>query len=144
MKKGIGLILILGIVVAGCTYGGDEGKTLKTPANPIDKLVFKARVEVIPFGPPHIVSSKTVLDFGKLPHNIIERKEILITNNRNFAVVAIPSANGSISKWLSFDKERIVIEPKGKNSSIVSIRIPEDVKPGNYSGYVVYTFFKKT
>ncbi len=151
MRAKKSIVLVLGfIIILFLVFGyfqlkpesglnKNETTNVQNQSKPIDRLVFEAKVVAISSGPPHIVSSKTVLDFGKLPINTVERKEVLITNNRNFPVIAIPSANGSISKWISFDKDKIFIEARGKNTSLVSIRVS---KPGNYSGYVIYTFFK--
>jgi len=152
--KGSVLILVSTItfifLFSGCFQPEPENRANRTDqivnqtekAEPIDELIFLAKVEVTSSGPPYIVSSKTVLDFGKLPYNMVERKEILIINNRDFTVIAVPSANGSISKWITFDEDRIIIEPKSKNTSIVSIKIPPDTKTGNYSGYVIYSIYK--
>mgnify|MGYP000141377531 CR=1 FL=1 len=133
-KRLLTLIFLFIFIISGCSQPKE--------ADIIEKIVFKAKVEVISSGPPQIVPSKTALDFGKLPPDVVEKKEILIKNNRGFPVVAIPHANGSISKWITFDRDRILIRPKSHNVSIVSIRINSDAKIGEYAGYVVYEIYK--
>lgn len=104
-----------------------------------DKIVFYSCVEVVEKGkPPQIVVSKDKLDFGRIPQGMSVKKEVLLENNKNHTVKVISTVNGTISKWIDFDRDEIVILPHTQAKQTVLIKIPEDALPGNYTGYVTF------
>ena len=129
MKKNIFfLILILSVSACGCL--GEEV---------VETLTFYSCVEVVnETHPPHIVASKDVLDFGKLPRGMSEKKEILLENNRDYEVKVSCEVNGSISEFISFERDEMVIPPHGSAKQVVYIRIPSDAELGKYTGYVTF------
>ncbi|RLI71687.1 hypothetical protein DRO97_09630 [Archaeoglobales archaeon] len=136
MKTKICLLILATVALYGCI--GEK------PYRVEDRIIFNSSVEVIEGGkPPQIVVSKHNLDFGKIPRGMGVKKEILLENNKNYTVKIIPKVYGTISKWISFDREEITILPHSQAKEVVQIKIPSDAILGNYTGYVVFIIKKE-
>ncbi|MFW6194803.1 MAG: hypothetical protein ACOC5L_04715 [Halobacteriota archaeon] len=151
------LVIVIALVIVGCSSetvedGGNQTPVSTTTTTPQEKmdtpetiklLVFEAHVEVIDKGqPPHIVSSKDKLDFGKLPQGMTEEKEVLLTNNRDYNITGHSKANGTIAQFISFERDSITVPPKSNCKQLVYLRAPLNAQTGNYSGFVTFYFTK--
>lgn len=140
-------ILFIVFLLAGCAgekkevvKDMSEEETITAMGNhSIETLIFYSTVMVVEKSqPPHIVVAEDKLDFGRLPQGMAEKKEVLLENNKKRTVTVYPVANGSISRWISFEKEEFTIPPEGNIMHNVFLRIPPDAEPGNYTGYVTF------
>lgn len=145
------LALAIALVIMGCSSeivedGGNQTpvpttipqEKLGTPET-IKLLVFEAQVQIVDKGqPPHIVTSKDKLDFGKLPQGMTEEKEVLLTNNKDYNITVHSKANGTIAEFISFEEDSISISPKSNYKQIVYLRAPVNAQTGNYSGFVTF------
>jgi len=138
--------LIIALIIAGCAEEKIREVKIeeKEPiAKEVKSIVFYTKVEVIDKNqPPNIVVSKDELDFGRLPQGMSERKEILLENNKDVYVQVSSDVNGSISKWIFFDKDKILISPKSNSAQIVILKVPANATLGNYTGYVIFTIYE--
>jgi len=136
------LLVILALIIVGCIQEekvDEKGLEGILEDKSIETLVFYSTVEVVDRNqPPHIVTVKDRLDFGKLPQGMIEKKEILIENNKKKEVKVTSIANGSIAKWISFETKEFRIPPGGNFTQNVYLRVPFDAEFGNYTGYVTF------
>lgn len=142
------LVLVIALAILGCA-SEKKDETNETPVSttlPQEKLdtpervkllVFQAYVKIVDKGqPPHIITSKDKLDFGKLPQGMTEKKEVLLTNNKDHNITVHSSANGTIAKFISFEEENLSISPKNNYKQIVYLKAPLNAQTGNYSGFV--------
>jgi len=130
--------LLLVLMIAGCVEEKAELKSSREKEK-VEQLAFYTAVEVVDKNqPPYIVVSKDKLDFGKLPRGMSERKEVLLENNKDRAVKVRSVVNGSIAEWISFEKDEILIPPKSGVKLSVYLKVPDDAKIGNYTGYITF------
>ncbi len=148
-------ILMIALMLAGCSSETVEDgvnetpiptptpqETVKTPEQ-IKLLVFQAQVRIVDKGqPPHIVTSKDKLDFGELPQGMTEKKEVLLTNNRDHNITVHSKANGTIAQFISFGEESVSISPKSNHKQVVYLKAPSGAQTGNYSGFVIFYITK--
>ncbi|HID43461.1 MAG TPA: hypothetical protein EYP30_06780 [Archaeoglobaceae archaeon] len=138
--------LLITLVITGCAEKkelleglGDEEVQNLLENKSVKTLVFYSKVEVVGRNqPPHIVAAKDRLDFGKLPQGMVEKKEILLENNKKKEVLVNPVANGSIAKWITFENNEFRIPAEGNVKQNIYLSIPNDAEPGNYTGYVTF------
>ncbi|MFO7967190.1 MAG: hypothetical protein R6U44_06295 [Archaeoglobaceae archaeon] len=145
------LVLVIALAFMGCfsetAEDEDNGTPVTTaslqgkPDTPekIKLLVFRAQVQVVGTGqPPHIVTSKDKLDFGKLPQGMTEKKEVLLTNNKDHNIVVRSTSNGTIAQFISFEEDNISISPKSNHKQVVYLKAPANAQTGNYTGFVTF------
>lgn len=134
------LFVCIGIAVAlaGCVYFDERGNGEED-----EEIVFPCQVEVVnKTEAPQLVSSKETLDFGMLPVGMSEQKDIVLKNNKNYTVTLSPEVNGSISQWISYSTNEIIIDPHDSAVFAVYITIPDNALKGIYTGYLKFTVTK--
>lgn len=145
------LVLMIALLVMGCSSetvedeGNETHVPTATPQETVDTpekvrlLVFQANVQIVDKGqPPHIVTSKDELDFGRLPQGMTEKKEVLLTNNKDHQITVHSKANGTIAQFISFEEDDIFIQPKSNYKQMVYLKAPANAQTGNYTGFVTF------
>jgi hypothetical protein len=96
-------------------------------------------VQIVPFG-AGMNGDIDSLKFGKsMPGSGGER--YLILNSTQEAMVEI-QIFGDMSKFLTVDKNDFIMKPKTRDQVTFYLEIPEDTKPGNYTGTIQVVFLK--
>jgi len=86
--------------------------------------------------------NNTTLTFGRIPQGSSVKRDIFISNNYEFPIVARLSSLGNISEFLIFDSEFFLDIGEQENVTINTISIPYEIPDGDYSGNIVIKFTK--
>jgi uncharacterized membrane protein YtjA (UPF0391 family) len=85
--------------------------------------------------------NSTALTFGGIIPSSSASRKVIFENKYDFVVNAHVSANGSIAKFMSFQKDW-QIEAGETKMIMFSVEVPLDTKEGTYDGYVSIEIFK--
>ena len=84
----------------------------------------------------------TALTFGRLPPTTSAKREIILTNNYEFPIVAEFSVEGNVSDFIIYNAPVSLDIGENQTIEINTVKIPENATYGLYDGYFIIEFYK--
>lgn len=76
------------------------------------------------------------IHFGRVPLGGSSKKQINLTNNKEFDVLIVVQKDSEINDWISIGENKFVLVP-GENKEVsISIKIPLDAEYDKYEGKI--------
>lgn len=80
------------------------------------------------------------LVFGTVPPGGQARRTVSISNVWGGDLDVLLSARGELAHWTRFSKERFTLFADANEAVNVTVAVPRDAIPGNYTGTVIISF----
>lgn len=84
----------------------------------------------------------TILTFGRVPSPGEAERKLFIENIHDFPVNVKVFASKEVADYLYFDEENVIIEPNSNVTFKIELKIPANMKFGNYSGTILVKIYR--